>query len=68
MIWQKSRVNDQHVEKTPEGCGASIYLEAYRYALDLCDNPAIAREVAARFSKSWKAREQTITEFAMQQA
>jgi hypothetical protein len=68
MMWKKPRVNDQQVEKTPDACGATIYLEAYRYALDLCDNPAIAREVAARFSKSWKAREQTITECAIKLA
>jgi len=68
MMWQKSRVNDQRMEKTPDEYGASIYLEAYRYALDLCDNPAIAREVAALFSKSLEAREQTITKFATQQA
>jgi len=68
MMWQKPRVNDQRVEKAPDEYSASIYLEAYRYALDLCDNPAIAREVASRFSKSWEARDQTITEFATQQA
>jgi len=68
MMWQKSRVYDQRVEKTPEEYSASIYLEAYRYALDLCDNPAIAREVASRFSKNLEAREQTQMEFALKPA
>lgn len=68
MLWQKSRTLDEPMEKAPDEFDASIYLEAYHYALDLCDDPAIAREVASRFSKSWETREQTQTEFTMTQA
>jgi len=67
-MWQKPRANEQGVKKAPDEYGASIYLEAYRYALDLCDNPAIAREVAARFTKSLEAREPAAAGFEIKQA
>jgi hypothetical protein len=67
-MWQKSRVTDSCVKKAPDEYRASIYLEAYRYALDLCDNPAIAREVAARFSKSLEAGEQAVAGLEIKQA
>ena len=66
-LWQKSQSNAQQVDKSLDESGTSIYLEAYHYALDLCDNPAIARAVASRFSKSWEAREQPVTEIASNQ-
>lgn len=68
MMWKKTRPYDQRLEKAPDNVGASIDLEAYRYALDLCDDPALAWEVASRFSKSREAREQTLTELAFKQS
>lgn len=67
-LWQKPKANAQQVDKSLDEFGSSIYLEAYHYALDLCDNPAIARAVASRFSKSWEAQEQSVTEFTSNQA
>jgi len=62
-MWLKPRVHDQMVERAPDKYGASIYLEAYHYCLDLCDNPAIAREVASRFIKCLETEEQPATKF-----
>jgi hypothetical protein len=62
-MWQKHRVTEQVAEKAPGEYSASIYLEAYHYALDLCDNPAIAREVASRFVKCLEAEAQPASEF-----
>jgi len=57
-MWLKPGDNDQLVEKAPDHYGASIYLEAYHYALDLCDNPEIAREVASRFVECLEVEEE----------
>jgi hypothetical protein len=56
-MWLKPGVTEQAAERAPGEYGASIYLEAYHYALDLCDNPAIAREVASRFVKCMQVEE-----------
>lgn len=66
-MWQKSRITDPEVEKAPADYGASIYLEAYHYALDLCDDPAIAREVASLFSKSVETREHIAAALELEQ-
>lgn len=67
-MWQKSRITEAELEKAPEDYGASIYLEAYHYALDLCDDPAIAREVASLFSKSLETGEPITAALALKQA
>jgi len=67
-MWLKPRVHDQRAESAPDKYGASIYLEAYHYSLDLCDNPAIAREVASRFIKCLETEEQPATKLALGKA
>ena len=36
-----------------------IYFEAYRYSLELCENPEIAEKVASRFLESMGMKEQS---------
>jgi hypothetical protein len=50
-MWLKPQTKAERAEKTPNEQGASIYLEAYQFALDLCNKPGIAHEVAAQFVK-----------------
>jgi len=61
-MWLKHRVADQRLKKTSDQQSASAFLEAYHYALDLCDNPAIAREVASRFIKCLETEKSAIVE------
>ncbi|MDZ7361928.1 MAG: hypothetical protein ONB46_14560 [candidate division KSB1 bacterium] len=67
-MWMKPRIDEQQTEKAPEKYGASIYLEAYNYALDLCDNPAIAREVASRFINCLETGEQPVKKLVLEKA
>jgi hypothetical protein len=61
-MWLKHRTNGLSVEPAPAQPSESIYLEAYNYALDLCENPEIAREVAASFVKCLETEKQILTE------
>ncbi len=59
-MWLKHRVDEQ----TDEAAKAqvrmqSIYLAAYCYSLELCENPEIARVVAARILQSMQFDEET---------
>jgi hypothetical protein len=67
-MWMKPRVDEQRTSTAPDKYGASIYLEAYHYALDLCDNPAIAREVASRFIKCLQTGEPPAQKLALSKA
>lgn len=50
---QRYRVNGQKMENVPNQNNLQdIYFEAYRYSLELCENPEIARQVALRFLAS----------------
>lgn len=50
---QRYHVDEHKTEKAPNQINSQlIYLEAYRYSLDLCENPEIARQVALRFLAS----------------
>lgn len=47
---QRYNVDEQKMENVPNQNNLQhIYLEAYRYSLELCENPEIARQVALRF-------------------
>ncbi len=67
-MWMKPHIQEQQAEKAPDKYGASIYLEAYHYSLDLCDNPAIAREVASHFIKCLQTGEQPAQKLALSKA
>jgi hypothetical protein len=67
-MWMKPRIQEHQGEKAPDKYVSSIYLEAYHYALDLCDNPAIAREVASRFIKCLQTGEQPAQKLALRKA
>ena len=60
-MWLKYRIDDdvEETTKTRESM-QSIYLAAYRYSLELCENPEIAREVAARFLENVELDEDTV--------
>ncbi len=54
----RHQVDNPSVEKAPGQDNAQrVYLEAYRYSLELCENPQIARQVALRFLESMRAKE-----------
>ncbi len=57
---QRYQVNDQKIEKMSSQDNAQrMYLEAYRYSLDLCENAEIAQKVASRFMESVVVKEQS---------
>jgi hypothetical protein len=50
---QRYRVDEKKIENAPnQNNPQHIYLEAFRYSLELCENPEIARQVALRFLAS----------------
>lgn len=50
---QRYHVEELKAEQAPNlNNSQHIYLEAYRYSLELCENPEIARQVALRFLAS----------------
>jgi hypothetical protein len=59
-MWLKHRVDEQTDEavKAQERM-QSIYLAAYCFSLELCENPEIARVVAARVLKSMEGKERS---------
>jgi hypothetical protein len=57
---QRYQVDDQKIEKISSQDNAQrMYLEAYRYSLDLCENAEIAQKVASRFVESVIVKEQS---------
>ena len=61
-MWLKHRIDDGVEEAGNEQEDMqSIFLAAYRYALELCENPEIAREVAARFLESIESDDEPVT-------
>ena len=57
---QRYRVDEKKMENVPnQNNRQHIYLEAYRYSLELCENPEIAQKVASRFLESMGVKEQS---------
>jgi hypothetical protein len=55
---QRYQVDDQKIEKISRQDNAQrMYLEAYRFSLDLCENAEIAQKVASRFLESMVVNE-----------
>ncbi|MGH7598902.1 MAG: hypothetical protein ACREOI_21310 [bacterium] len=59
-MMQRYQVDDEKNEKKSSQDNAQrMYLEAYRYSLDLCENAEIAQKVASRFLESMVVSEQS---------
>jgi hypothetical protein len=57
---QSYNVDEQKVENMlSQDNTQRMYLEAYRYSLDLCENVEIAQKVASRFLQSMAVKEQS---------
>ncbi len=68
-MWWKPRTDNHTLEKTPSQDHAQrIYLEAYGYALELCENPEIARRVASHFLASVEQKGQTSARLGLAKA
>jgi hypothetical protein len=66
---QRYNVNDQKMEKVPnQNHLKDIYFEAYRYSLELCENPEIARQVALLFLASVEKEAPASTAFGLAKA
>jgi hypothetical protein len=63
-MFYRHRVEAQNAENEPNQNNTQhIYLEAYRYSLDLCENAEIAQKVASRFLQSMGMKEQSSSVF-----
>jgi hypothetical protein len=57
---KRYNLDEQKTEKVSnQNNSQHIYFEAYRYALELCENPEIAQKVASRFLESMAIKEQS---------
>ena len=66
---QRYRVDEQKTGNVPNRNSLQhIYFEAYRYSLELCENPEIARQVALRFLASVEEKAPTLTTFGLAKA
>jgi hypothetical protein len=68
-MWWKHQTGNPAMEKAQNQNSAQrIYLEAYCYSLELCENPEIARRVASRFLASMEQKEQASTTLGLAKA
>lgn len=66
---QRYNVDEQKIENVPNRNNSQhIYFEAYRYSLELCENPEIARQVALRFLASVEQKASASTAFGLAKA